>query len=329
MSIRDIFDNKSTIDFRPIWRFTLPGSIVAAVLAGLIIVVIGFNLSIDFRGGGIYEVPVDASVTVADARAAISETDVRIQIVQSADGQSSVRVQTGAENLANSATILADLAELSGRSIDEISLNEVGPTWGQEITGKALRALVLFFLAVGIYLSLTLAWEMAVGALIGVIFDLVITAGVYAILRFEVSPATVVALLTIMGYSIYDVVVVFDKIKENLAQGETKTMSYAELVNTSVNQVMMRSFNAALTTVLPVFSMLVIGGLFLGGATLRDFGLALFIGLLTGTYSSLFLSVPFLIWIHTRMEARRGATAPAQTRAKRTMGGSGPTGLPR
>ncbi len=325
MTVRDIFNNTSTIDFRPSWKLTLPLAGLVSVVSAILIVAVGFNLSIDFEGGGIYEVQVPSDVTVESAREVIQETDVRIQIVENADGESSVRVQTGAEQLENSDQILAELVELSGLTEDDVSINEVGPTWGDQITGKALRALLFFFIAVAIYLWLTLEWQMAVGAIAAVVHDLLFTAGIYVIVRFEVSPATVIALLTIMGYSLYDTVVVYDKVKENEEENVgKKPAEYSDVVNTSMNQVLMRSINTTLTTVLPVVSMLVIGGLFLGGATLRDFALALFIGLLAGTYSSVFVASPLLVWLRSKTPEKPVAdTKPAGM--KRT----GPTGLPR
>ncbi|MEZ5379812.1 MAG: protein translocase subunit SecF [Acidimicrobiales bacterium] len=326
MTLRDIFNNSSNIDFRPSWKFTLPLAGAVSLISAILIVVVGFNLSIDFEGGGIYEVQVPADVTVESARSVITETDVRIQIIENADGDSYVRVQTGAEQLDNSDQIISELVEVSGRTADEISINEVGPTWGDQITNKALRALVLFFIAVAVYLSLTLEWEMAVGAIVAVIHDLLLTAGVYVIVRFEVSPATVIALLTIMGYSLYDTVVVYDKVKENEAENTgRKPAELSDLVNTSMNQVLMRSINTTLTTVLPVVSMLVIGGLFLGGATLRDFALALFIGLLAGTYSSIFVASPLLVWLKQRMPEKPAT----DTKSKPSITPLGPTGLPR
>ncbi len=325
MTLRDIFDNRSDIDFQPSWKFSLPIAGLVSVIAAILILAVGFNLSIDFEGGGIYEVQVEDDVTVESARQIVTETDVRIQIVQNADGDSYVRVQTGAEQLENADQILDELVELSGRSIDDVTRNEVGPTWGDQITNKALRALLLFFVAVALYLSLTLEWEMAVGAIAAVIHDLLLTAGVYVIVRFEVSPATVIALLTIMGYSLYDTVVVYDKVRENDAENLGKgAVEYSELVNTSMNQVLMRSINTTLTTVLPVVSMLIIGGFFLGGATLRDFGLALFIGLLAGTYSSIFVASPVVVWLKSKLPER----APVDAKPK-SMKPTGPTGLPR
>ncbi len=299
MSLRtELYEGTNDIDLVPIWKRTLPGSIVLTVLSIILLVVLGLNMSIDFDGGGIFEVPVEESVTVADARDAVGVADARVQTVENIDGQRFIRVQTGSEELDNADAIVAAMAELGGVEPDLVSVNTVGPTWGDEITGRALRALVFFFIAVALYMAWSLEWVMAIGALAAVVHDLVLTAAVYAIFRFEVSPGTVIALLTIMGYSLYDTVVVYDKVRE-YGTGAPKA-GYTRMVNTAMNQVMMRSINTTLTTVLPVVAMLIIGGFFLGGDSLQGFALALFVGLLLGTYSSIFLAAPLLAWLKER-----------------------------
>ncbi len=299
-TIRKIFNGKADFDFAPIWRRTLPISLGLVVVSLILLLTIGLNRSIDFEGGGIFEVPVADSIQVEDARGAVSDANARIQRVDDPDGGTFIRVQTGTEALESSATIVAELAELGGVTVDEVSINAVGPTWGDQITEKAIRALVFFFIAVLIYLSLRLEWRMGVGAVVAVVHDLLLIAGLYALFRFEVSPATVIALLTIMGYSLYDTVVVFDKVLEKQEDAGAFVDGYTALVSRSMNQVLMRSINTTITTVLPVASMLVIGSILLGGATLRDFALALFIGLILGTYSSIFVSAPVLALLKER-----------------------------
>ncbi|MFT7597284.1 MAG: preprotein translocase subunit SecF [Acidimicrobiales bacterium] len=300
MSLRsDLYQGKNDVDFRPVWKKTLPVAASLIVASLVMLVTFGLDLSIDFDGGGIFEVPVDDDVSIADARDAVSLPEARIQTVEDLDGNRFIRVQTTSADLDSSDAIVASLAELGGGTPDDVSVNTVGPTWGDQITDRAIRAVVFFVIAVSIYLAWRLEWRMAVGALVAVLHDLVLTAGVYSVFRFEVSPATVIALLTIMGYSIYDTVVVYDKVYEN-AEDTTKTRNgYTAMVNDSMNQVLMRSINTTITTVLPVLSMLVLGGLF-GGGSLRDFALALFIGLLLGTYSSLFVAAPLLAWLKER-----------------------------
>ena len=302
MSLReDLYNSRSDIDFQPLWRKSLPASAIAAALSAAFLLFLGLNLSIDFEGGGVWEVPVDDTVTVADGRAAVSGLeDARVQLIEDPDEGNFIRVQTGTADIDRSSEIVAGLAELGEVSVDDVAVSTVGPTWGTQITNKALRALALFFVAVAIYLAVALEWRMAVGALVAVVHDLVITAGVYALLAFEVSPATVIALLTILGYSLYDTVVVFDKVRENMGTTVGDGVTHTELINRSMNQVLMRSINTTITTVLPVGSMLLVGGFLLGGGALRGFALALFIGLILGTYSSIFVAAPVLAWLKER-----------------------------
>jgi preprotein translocase subunit SecF len=298
---RNLYRSQTRFDFVPLWRRSLVISLTLLVGSIVLLLVRGLDLSIDFDGGGVWEVPVPEEVGVADARDATgSLSDARIQVVEGADGARHIRVQSGTADLDRSDDIIAGLAEVAGVSPDEVSVSTVGPTWGSQITDKAIRALLAFFAAVAVYLTLRLEWRMAVGALVAVVHDLFLTVGVYSLFAFEVSPATVIALLTILGYSLYDTVVVYDKALENerspLADGTTHT----QLINLSMNQVLMRSINTTITTVIPVASMLVVGGSFLGGASLRDFALALFVGLILGTYSSIFVAAPVLVFLKER-----------------------------
>ncbi len=311
--IADIFGGRSTIDFRPKWRRTLVVSAVLLVGSLVLLLTRGLNLSIDFEGGGVWEVPVGPDLTVADARDALPGlSDARIQLIGQSDSGAVLRVQAGTDAVDRSSEIAASLAELAEVSGDDVSTSTIGPTWGDRITSSALWALGWFFLAVAAYLAWRLEWRMAIGALAAVVHDLVITAGVYSLFGFEVSPATVIALLTILGYSLYDTVVVFDKVLENERGPVGQKLDDMDLVNQSMNQVLMRSINTTITTVLPVLSMLVIGGVFLGGASLRDFALALFVGLILGTYSSIFVAAPILVWLRAmRPEARRAAKVEA------------------
>ncbi len=295
----DLYNSRSQIDFRPIWKRTLPLAMALIVFGLLILLVRPLNQSIEFEGGALFEVPVETSVEVADVRDAIGVTEARIQRVVRSDDTVSMRVQIPDEQSAASDDVAAALAELLIPG-ETISRDQVGPTWGDQITNSALRALGAFFVVVAIYLAIRLEPKMAVGALVAVVHDLAVTVAIYAVFGFEVSPATVIALLTILGYSLYDTVVVYDKILENWRDVTGKRPDYTDLVNTSMNQVIMRSINTTITTVLPVVSMLVIGVFILGGDSLRSFAIALLIGLLLGTYSSIFLAAPLLAWIKER-----------------------------
>lgn len=310
--IRDIFANESNIDFRPKWRVALAISGALLVLSLGLLLTRGLNLTIDFEGGGVWEVPISTDVTSSQVEAALPAIgDARVQILDGRDGSRFARVQAGTDAISSGPEVVTALSELAGVGTDDVNESTVGPTWGESITEKAIRALILFFFAVAFYLAWRLEWRMAVGALAAVVHDLLITAGLYSLFGFEVSPATVIALLTILGYSLYDTVVVYDKVLEN-QRGPVGSETSDELVNYSMNQVLMRSINTTITTVLPVLSMLVIGGFFLGGTSLRGFALALFIGLLLGTYSSIFVAAPILVWLRNLApEAKHMAQAEA------------------
>jgi preprotein translocase subunit SecF len=179
--------------------------------------------------------------------------------------------------------------------------NEVGPSWGRDVSEKALRALIVFFIAIAIYISWQLEWRMAVGAILAVIHDLFISVAVYAIFRFEITPGTVVAFLTILGYSLYDTIVVYDKVRENQVRlSPNGDLTYTDMMNLSLNQTFMRSINTTLSAVLPVLSILFIGAGVLGAVTLEEFGLALLVGLIAGAYSSVFIASPIVAWLKER-----------------------------
>lgn len=317
-----LYRGENRINLLRLWRVTLPLAVVATLAALVLLLTRGLALSIDFEGGGVWEAPVDQDLTVSEARGSLGQVgldDARIQLVRDASDQTFVRVQAGTEALDRQDEITAQVAQVAGVEPDQVAVNTVGPTWGDEITAQALRALVYFFIAVALYLAWRLEWRMAVGALAAVVHDLAVTAGIYSLFGFEVSPATVIALLTILGYSLYDTVVVYDKLLENQQNaGLAGSMSYPELVNHATNQVLMRSLNTTITTLIPVVSMLIVGSFLLGGATLRDFSLALFVGLLLGAYSSIFIAAPLLITLHDRnIPRRRRSTGSAPARPAR------------
>ena len=192
-------------------------------------------------------------------------------------------------------------------------MKSVGPTWGDKVSSKALQALVVFFIVIALYLTFRFEWRMALAAILAVIHDIIITVGVYAITQFEVVPATVVAFLTILGYSLYDTVVVFDKVRDNQARiGTERGDTYSAMVNRSLNQVLMRSINTSLVAVLPVASLLFVGTYMFGGLVLRDFALALFVGLTVGAYSSIFVATPVLAWLKEREPRYRALRARAE-----------------
>ena len=235
---------------------------------------------------------------VRDALDPLGLGDAKVLIV----GDNSVRVQS--EDLSpRRAGEGLGRARRSTRAIDadEVSVTNVGPTWGDKVSDKALTALIVFFLVIASYLTFRFEWRMALAAIVAVVHDIIITVGVYAVTGFEVTPATVVAFLTILGFSLYDTVVVFDKVKDNQARlGTVRGDTYSLMVNRSLNQVLMRSINTSIVALLPVASLLFVGTYVFGGLALRDFALALFVGLLTGAYSSIFVATPVLAWLKER-----------------------------
>ena len=282
----------------------------------------GLNFGIDFRGGTAWEVPT-ASVSVASARHALAPLGLGQAKVQVLGGGTSrlLRVQadpqggTTAEKKAKIEAVSVALAKVAKVQASRVGVNEVGPSWGKDITSKAVRALIVFLVVITLYISLRFEPKMAAAALAALVHDILVTVGVYSLSGFEVTPATIVAFLTILGYSLYDTIVVFDKIEENTrGLAASGRMTYGDMVNLSMNQVLMRSLNTSLVAILPILSVLIIGAYVLGAATLEDFGLALSVGLLTGAYSSIFIASPLLAVLKEREPRYRGIRQRATTR---------------
>ena len=235
---------------------------------------------------------------VADAAAAAGVPDARVQLVTVTGSDDIFRVRGVVGPDANAADIATALAGTVGVDVESLSSRQVSPSFGDEVAGKARRALIVFFVLIALYLWFRFEWKMSVGALIAVAHDIVLTVGAYALFGFEVTPATVVAFLTIMGYSLYDTIVVFDRVKSNERSLPARShFTYHALANVSLNQVLTRSVNTSITSVLPVLSLLVVGAAFLGAGTLAEFANALLIGLLVGSYSSIFVAMPTVAWL--------------------------------
>ncbi len=279
-------------------------SIASAIVVLAIVLTIlrgGFTFGIEFRGGSEFRVSDPASLseqtaidTVTDAVGVSSNP--RVSIV----GGDSVRVQTEQLTDAETTELRAGLADAFDVDVEQVTASFIGATWGQDITRQALIGLAVFLVLVSLVMALYFrTWKMSVAALTALAHDLVLTAGIYGVLGYEITPAAVIGLLTILGYSLYDTVVVFDKVRENTSQdGEESRRTFAESVNLAVNQTLVRSINTSVVAVLPVGSILFIGSLLLGAGTLRDIALALFIGMIAGTYSSIFIAAP--LYVHVR-----------------------------
>jgi preprotein translocase subunit SecF len=280
----------------------------------------GLNLGIDFEGGVVWDVP-QGELSVAEAQAAVTELGAKGVSVQTltADGKTNLRVEAEALPLDEASKISASLADLTGSSPDEVNLTSVGPSWGREISSKALRALVFFLIALTLYITFRFELKMAIPTIVALVHDILITISVYSLTGFEVTPATVVSLLTILGFSIYDGIVVFDKVDENTPLvGVTHGLTYSAMVNLSLNQVLMRSLNTSLTALLPVASLLILGGFILGATTLEEFALALLIGLFAGAYSSIFIASPLLAVLKEREGRYRDIRERLASRARAT-----------
>jgi preprotein translocase subunit SecF len=199
-----------------------------------------------------------------------------------------------------------------------VNFNDVGPTWGGQVTSKAIEALIVFFIAVTLYISARFEFKMAVAAIAAVIHDILVTVGVYSLTGFQVTPSTVIAVLTVLGYSLYDTVVVFDRIRENAkGLGASGRITYSDMVNLSMNQTLARSINTSLVAIIPVLSVLVVGSFILGATSLQDFGLALVIGLTSGAYSSIFIASPLLALMKEREPRYTTIRQRLETRGER------------
>jgi preprotein translocase subunit SecF len=294
-----LYQGLTTIDFvgrKKTW-FTV--SIVIIVLGLGSLAIRGFNLGIDFKGGSSWEVKSAhtsiANVTNAATRAGL--TNPTVQVLGGTTYQVTADLNSlSIDQQAKVTTSVIDaLAQAAGVAPNQVSTSSVGPSWGGQITNRALEALIVFFIAVVGYISIRFEPKMAIAAFIAMVHDLLVTVGVYSVFGFQITPDTVIAILTILGYSLYDTVVVFDRVRDNsgtvLKSGD---MTYSEMVNLSMNQTLARSINTSLVAILPVFSVLVVGAYILGATTLQNYGLALFVGLLSGAYSSIFIAAPLL-----------------------------------
>jgi preprotein translocase subunit SecF len=303
-TMRALARGENAVYFPPWWRRGLILSAVLVLVSLGSLVTRGLELGIDFEGGTSWEV-VAPGVSIDDARAALGEVgqaQAKIQIV----GEDTLRVQSATETPETQQQVRERLAQLAGVDVGEVSVSTVGPTWGEEITASAVRALVIFLAVILLYLSIRLEWQMAAATVFAMVHDIIITVGVYSIFQFEVTPATVIAFLTILGYSIYDTVVVFDQIKTNQPKvGVSQRLTYTDMVSMSMNQVFIRSLNTSITSLLPVLSLLVVGSWILGAVTLQEFGIALFVGIASGIYSSIFIAAPVLAFLEERNHKNR------------------------
>jgi preprotein translocase subunit SecF len=291
----DLYTGTRSIDFigrRRIWY------LIAAVAILLSIVVPflrgGYHFGIEFTGGSEYTVSHPATVDQTTARNAVQSVVPSLAPEIAVVGGNSIRVQTAQLTSDQSDQVASALAKAYKVPVGDVTSSFIGATWGADITGTAVRGLVVFLVLVTIVMALYFrTWKMSVAALVALAHDLILTAGIYGIVGFEVTPAAVIGFLTILGYSLYDTVVVFDKVRENTSRlTPDSPRTFAETVNLAVNQTLVRSINTSIVALLPIAGILFIGAALLGAGTLRDISLALFIGIIVGTYSTIFLAAP-------------------------------------
>ncbi len=305
-----LFLGQTAIDFwgRRMWGFGV--SLLLIVISVISLSTRWLNLGIEFEGGISFDVPAAEGFDTDAARGLLSDngvngSDAKVEERRSSSGEI-VKIQIEDVDPDVRDAVQVALAERVGVDAEDVSVSAVSASWGDEITRKAIIALVVFIALIFVVISIRFEWRMAVSAILAMLHDIVIAAGIYSVFGFEVTPATVTAFLTILGYSLYDTVVVFDRIKENERRIAAAGLNGADLVNISTNQVLLRSLNTSVSALLPVVSLLVIGSGLLGQVTLREFGIALFIGMVTGAYSSIYIATPILGWLKGANGARNG-----------------------
>ncbi|EAP98996.1 protein export protein SecF [Janibacter sp. HTCC2649] len=284
--------------------------LVSIVLMAIAIAGLGvnkLNLGLEFSGGSEFRVtsssiPNDYEFVARDALGASDDSQgVRVSKL----GNNTVRVQTERLDDTESARVAAELAQTFKVDQKNVSSTFIGPSWGDSVTKQALRALVIFLVLVAAVLSIYFRnWKMALAALLALAHDLIITVGIYSFTGFEVSPATMIGFLTVLGYSIYDTVVVFDKVRENTNEAFANgRLNFAQAANLALNQTLVRSINTTVIGILPILAVLTVGAIFLGPGTLLDLALVLFIGIMIGAYSSIFLATPLLVSLRSKDES--------------------------
>ncbi|MDG5806787.1 protein translocase subunit SecF [Streptomyces ossamyceticus] len=303
---------------RKIWYAV---SILITITAILGLAVRGMNMGIEFQGGAVFTTP-KTSVSSTQAEEAAEKASGHDAIVQGL-GTGALRIQVSGVDTGQADRIKQDIAEDLKLNPDKISAELVGPSWGDQIADKAWQGLAIFLVLVVIYLAIAFEWRMAVAAFVALIHDITITVGIYALVGFEVTPGTVIGLLTILGYSLYDTVVVFDSLKEQTKDITKQTRwTYSDIANRSINSTLVRSINTTVVALLPVAGLLFIGGGVLGAGMLNDISLSLFVGLAAGAYSSIFIATPLVADLKERepqMKALKKRVLAKRAQAEQTV----------
>jgi len=296
-----MFRGQTAVDFYGQRRLGLGFAAFVIVVTLVSLFAQGLNLGLDFEGGDAWDIPASETFGVDDAAAVLEANGVstegaRIQL-RSSESSDIVTVQVKELERETAEAVTADFAEAAGVERAEVSFSFVSSTWGREITEKAVRALVVFLALVAIFISVRFEWRKALSAIAAMMYDVVFAVGFYSVFQIQVTPATVIAFLTILGYSLYDTIVVFDRVNENQGRYAAVRMPYEDIVNISMNQVIMRSLLTSLSSILPVISLLLIGSGLLGVVSLQEFALALLVGMVSGVLSSIYIATPLLAWL--------------------------------
>ena len=292
-------------------------------------------LGIDFAGGVAWDVPAE-NLTTEEAEAILEENGLSANSAKiqerASDSGDLIKIQVEDQPTEVRVRLQEAFAEAAGVDPAAVSVESVSASWGEDITRKALTALVVFLALIALYISLRFEWRMALTAILAMLHDVAISVGIYSVFGFEVTPATVVAFLTVLGYSLYDSIVVFDRIRDNEKRIASAGLTSGDLINVSTNQVLLRSVNTTIAAALPVLSLLVVGSWIFGQVTLREFAIALLVGMITGAYSSLFVAAPLLGWLKKRRAGvrQRNQGAARAPRRRRPAGGDHrrPVGAP-
>lgn len=305
-----LYSGEKSFDFvgkRKIWYAV--AAVVVLLSIALPLLRGGFNFGIEFRGGSEFRLTNTQNISQTVAVDAVQSIVPLAQVSVTSVGVNDLRIQTQQLADEESEAVRLALAEAYGLESSLVASSFIGPNWGAEITRQALIGLGVFLLIVSLLMAFYFrSWKMSAAALIALAHDLVFTLGIYAGVGYEVTPAAVIGFLTILAYSLYDTVVVFDKVRENTQDIElSETRTFGEAVNLAVNQTLVRSINTSVVSVLPVAAILFIGSLLLGAGTLRDISLALFVGTIVGTYSSIFLAAPVYVHLRERESALKAA----------------------
>jgi preprotein translocase subunit SecF len=322
----DLYTGRRSIDFvgrRRLW-YTIAAVLMLISLAA--VGLRGLNPGIEFRGGTEFRINGTSISSDLVGKDAVTSVVPQSQPLVTQVGDKGIRVQADQITDADLPKVSAALAKAYKVPATAVSTNFVGPTWGADVTRQAITGLFVFLALVAAVIALYFrTWKMAAAALVALLHDLILTVGVYALVGFEVTPASVIGFLTILGYSLYDTVVVFDKLRENTEHiTATTRRTFGEAANLAVNQTLVRSINTSVVALLPVGSILFIGAFLLGAGTLKDIALSLFVGIAAGTYSSIFIATPLLVKLRENEPELRGqAQRVLRRRAEAAAGGAG------